>query len=348
MTSDLAKALKNDKASPNSLLSSGSSLLNLCCSGRVNGAIPKGAYVLFAGRTDSGKTWLALQVLAEACASKQFADYEIHFDNAENGALMDIAHYFGKKLDERMKIDHKSVYLEEFYDHLDDIIKRKVPFVYVLDSMDALVSKAAQKQYDKEKAARKSGDKVSGDYGTAKAKINSTSLPRINAALQRSGSILIIISQARDNIGIGAQFNPDTRAGGRALSFYAQMELWFKPIGELKRTVRKKARQVGNISRIKVKRTRVTGRRRQIDLPIYHSFGVDDVGSCIDFLTEECHWTERDGKVDAKDFNFTGPKEKLIQKIEAEGLEKELRTLVASLWNEIEQACQIKRKRRYT
>ncbi len=148
-------------------------------------------------------------------------------------------------------------------------------------------------------------------------------------------------------MGFGAMFEKQTRAGGRALKFYAMLELWSSVKNRLKKTVRGKAREIGIVAQVKVKKNRFTGKNRTVEIPIYHSFGFDDLGSCIDYLLAESHWVKKGGDIYAKEFDFTGSREDLISHIETQNLEKQLRTLTGEVWAEIEEACVVQRKSRY-
>ncbi|HEC65795.1 MAG TPA: hypothetical protein ENI23_10895, partial [bacterium] len=179
-----------------------------------------------------------------------------------------------------------------------------------------------------------------------KAKINSAMLRRLLTPLEKSGSILVIINQTRDNLGFG--FGKKTRSGGHALHFYACIELWSSVARQIRKTIKGKQRQLGVDCKIQVKKNRITGRERTITIPIYHSFGIDNTGSCVDYLIDEKHW-EKSGKatIKAPEFSFKGTKEKLIRYIEDEGRQKDLQKIVGKIWNEIEEACIVKRKKRY-
>ena len=91
-----------------------------------------------------------------------------------------------------------------------------------------------------------------------------------------------------------------------------------------------------------------------IQIPIYYSFGIDDIGSCVDYLIDEGHWKKaktKKGKegtgIKAKEFDFKGTREKLIQYIGDNNMEKDLRDIVGDVWKEIEDAVKINRKKRY-
>ena len=256
--------------------------------------------------------------------------------------------FFGKKVADRVETV-SCVTAENFYYKVDDFIRDGRPFIFIEDSMDALTTDEEGKKFRKVKKASQEGEESTGSYGTSKAKAHSAGLRQILSGLRKTGSILILISQTRDRIGFGAKYDPKTRSGGRALTFYAALELWSSIVGQIKRTVMGKPRQLGITARIKVKKNRLNGKLREVDIPILWSAGIDDTGSCVGYLIEEGHWKEGEkGEVEAHEFQWNGSKEKLIQKIEAEGLEKELRAIVGETWAEIEAACAVKRKARYS
>ncbi len=314
-------------------------------------------YFLLVGDSMSGKTFLSLTCLAEATINANFKDYRFIFDNAEDGALMDVAKFFGRKLAETMEPPalnddgsaHHSESIEEFYYHTDDALRDGRPFIYILDSMDSLTSKAEVDKFQQQKDAYRQGKKIAGSYGDGKAKMNSSGIRKLQSRIKASGSIVIIISQTRDNISFGPQ--PKTRSGGHALRFYATVEVWSSCGTQIKKTVNGKPRVIGINSVLDIKKNRVTGKRRKVTVPIYYDMGFDDVGGCVEWLIDEGHWEQRGKKgaqkVHAEEFDFTGSKSHLIRKIENEGWENDLRAIVQEVWDEIEAACESKRKKRY-
>jgi len=334
-------------------LSTGSTILNLACSGLAKGGFAKGKYHFIVGDSASGKTWISLTCLAEAAINSEFDDYRFIYDNSEDGALMDIERFFGSKVAERLEspaadaegVPISSATVEEFYYNVDDAILDGRPFIYILDSMDSLSSKAEQDKFDEQKEAARKGKTTAGSYGDGKAKTNSSHLRKILPHLRKTNSILIIINQTRDNIGFG--FETKTRSGGHALRFYAHLEIWSSKAGQMKKAVRGKDREIGINSKIKVKKNRFTGRLREIVIPLYHSFGIDDVGSCIDYLISEKYWTKTKQTINADDFDIKATREKLIRGIQEKGLESEVAALVEKVWNEIENECAVDRKSRY-
>jgi len=359
-TEDIKKALRKKsekkKLTAKDFISTGSTLLNLACTGYPECGFAKGHYYFIVGDSISGKTWLSLTCLAEAAINPNFKNHRFIYDNAEDGALMDIERFFGKRVAEKIEppIRHPKLgrspfsdTIEDFYFSMDDAIKDGRPFIYILDSMDSLSSESESDKFDKTKKAYREGKDSPGSYGDGKAKVNSAMLRRvIGRPLEESGSILIIINQTRDNINALPFQSKKTRSGGHALKFYACLEIWSSVAGKIEKTVKGKKRQLGVESKIKVKKNRITGRERTVTIPIYHSFGIDDVGSCVDFLLDEKYWKKGD-EIKAKGLGIKGSKKKIIKLIEQNGLEKDLRELVSEVWNEIEDLCTIKRKKRY-
>jgi len=357
-TKEIKEQLRPSHAPPISAkdcLSTGSTLLNLAISGKPSWGFVKGHYYWIVGDSVSGKTWLSLTCLAEASLNASFKDYRFIYDNNEGGALMDIERFFGKEVARRLEMPSDeadgpagaSSTIEEFFYHIDDALKDGRPFIYILDSMDSLSSESEQNKFQEQKKAHLKDKEVSGSYGDGKAKKNSANLRQLLGPLAKSGSILIVISQTRDNIGFGSQFNPKTHSGGHALKFYATVEIWSSVKATIERDIKGKRRQLGVLCKIKTKKNRITGRERVVYIPIFHSFGIDDVGADIDYLLDEGHWTERKKIIIAPEFKLELPREKLIRQIEEQGLEKDLRMIVGDVWKEIEDACNIHRKSRY-
>jgi len=343
----LTKKRRKDEEviSSKDLLSSGSTLLNLALSGRAKGGYVKGKYYSLVGDSDSGKSWLGMSALAEAAYSPEFDDYELIYNNAEDGALMDVGKFFGK-LKDRITITASET-LDEFYDRITARIEKKQPFIEILDSMDVLDAEADLKKFKKNRSRRDKDTEAKGNYGIAKAKMNSENLRKVRSRLKETGSILIVVSQTRDNIASIGPGDKKTRSGGKAIKFYAAVEFWTSIRENITKKILNKNRQQGIIARIQVKKNHITGKKREVLVPIYHSAGMDDVGSCIAYLVDEGHW-KLDKAIKAPEFNFVGRTGDLIKKIQEEDSEGELRGIVQKVWREIETACEVKRKPRYT
>jgi RecA/RadA recombinase len=335
-------------------LSTGSTMLNLACTGKARYGFGKGKYYFLVGDSDSGKTFLSLTCLAEASINKNFDNYRMIYDNAEDGALMNIRKFFGKAVKERMEPpevgdDDEPIYsdsLESFYYHITEAFEKGIPFIYILDSMDSLTTEQETSKFEERMDAFRKGKETSGSYGDGKAKLNAANLRRQLAPLRDTGSILIVINQTRDNIA-GFGFKKKTRSGGHALKYYATIEIWTKPIGKIKKQIKGKKRSVGTNVQLKVERTRWTGLDRPVTVAIYPSYGIDDIGSMVDYLIEEKHWSRSGKTIKAKEFKKKVSRDKLIRYIEKKGYERKLQKIVEGVWNDIEQACEIKRKPRY-
>lgn len=335
-------------------LSMGCAPLNLAVSDRAAGGIAKGLFLYIIGDSSSGKTWNALTVLAEACRNKNFDGHRIIFDNAENGSLMDMAKYFGKRLCARLTaprtVKGRPAYsetIQDFYYNLDDARESGRPYIYVLDSMDALDDAAEAVKFRAEKViARGNGkEKSAGSYGIGKASYNSRHAKRYAARLAETGSVLIVLSQTRDKI--NTPFPQKTHAGGHALKFYAHVQIWTRVKGHIKKTVNGKERIVGDYIEYDIPKNRITGEDSKIIVPFIKRYGFDDVGACVDLLVDECHWAETAGKITATEFSFKGSREKLIARIEAADSERELHLLCQKVWAEVREKSRLKRKPRY-
>jgi RecA/RadA recombinase len=343
-------------------LSTGSTLLNLACSGRTDVGFLPGRMYFWVGDSGSGKTMITMSCFAEASINPAFDEHRFIFDNPEQGADMDWARFFGKKAAERIepprgtrKDPLHSDYLERYYHSLDDAFESGKPFISLLDSMDALPPYSYWQRHADDRKAMEKGTEVSGSYGTEKARINSDKMRLLFNNLKNCGrSIVFIISQTRDNIGFGAQFNPKTRGGGRALKYYSGVEIWTSVMGHVHASYAGKKVEKGIRAQLKVKKNRLSGKEWTVNVPILHDSGIDDVGSCVDFLVEWRHWKKEGkeddnakGKITAPEFNAELSRERLIQLIQERDEEKELRTVVAGLWKRIEDETRLTRKNKY-
>lgn len=349
----LKKGLKKSGApSSKDLLSTGVTTLDLACSDRIVGALAKGHYYHFVGDSGAGKTFIVHSIFAEACRNVNFSKHRLIYDSPEGGAIFDKAKFFGSRAADRIEEPSggDSYYIENFYDSLSDLNDAGVPYIYILDSESALSSKAEEDKDTEHRAARMALDKkeVKGSYGDGKAKYHSSHLRGVVAKLKKIGSILVIVSQTRDNIGFGSQFNPKVYGGGKALKFYCTLQIWFAVKGKLMSgAIKGKKRQQGITAAAHIVKNRVSGKDRWVEFPIYHSVGIDDIGSCVDYLIEEGHWKEKKGIITAPEFEAEADRETLIHTIEEEGQEKALQITVLEVWQSIEEASRIHRKPRY-
>ena len=354
----MKKALKKRHAErtdvPTGFLGCGSTVVNLACTNTPDGTFKKGKFHLVVGDSASGKTFLLLTTLAEAAQRKDFKEFRFIYDDVEGGALMNIKKFFGESLAARLEAPAyedgerlHSTTIEEFFFHVDDAVCAGKPFIYILDSMDSLSSEAEQDKFQKTKKAHRSGKAATGSFGDGKAKKNSSGVRQLLTPIEKMGSIVIVVCQTRDNI--GSIFGGKTRSGGKAPRFYACLEIWLSIKEDIKRTIAGKLRPIGTLSRVQIKKNRITGGLHNVFVPIYRKYGIDDVGSCVDFLVNEKHWSVKGkGLITAKEFKVKKSRDLLIRHIEGKGLEKNLQKIVASVWAEIEAGCELKnRKKRY-
>lgn len=336
-------------------VSSGSTMLNLACTGTVDNGFPIGHFTLIVGDRAAGKTLLTLNALAEACLDSRFDGYDLVYDNVENGCMFDLRRMFHSKLEERLEPpavddDGSPVYsstVMEFFYNLDKRLNSDRPVIYLLDSADALTSEADDEKFADQMKAHSTGKQTTGSYGMHKAKEFSQNLRRVTGrnGLRASGSILIILSQTRTNVD-PRSYEKKTRAGGQALGFYASMELWASLKGKIKKTVKGIEREVGVHSLWKLKKNRSTGLLREAQFDVYPSYGIDDVGSMIDFLIAAGRWSGK-GKIDATDFGLRGTKVALINKLEEDKMIPALRAIAQETWREVEESLKLDRPKRY-
>ena len=352
---------RRDPINPKDLLKTGSTVLDLAISGRRGGGFLKGKYFWMVGDSSSGKTFLMLTCFAEASINPEFDKYRLIYDNREDGALMDMAKYFGRAMAERTEPpkdpdkydDPYSENIEDFYFNLDDALERAEagePFIYLLDSMDSLTSKYADEKFKEAKKEARGGARAKGDYGDGKAKKNSTFLRKAVNRLGATGSILIILSQIRDNIEAGMFEEHQTPSGGHALRFYATVQLWSSVGSKIKKKVAGRDVVVGVNCRVRTKKNRITGRERTVEFPIYYDTGIDDIGGMIDFLIHWKFWTKNKmGTIDATpDFDDVKKrKEDLVEWIEEEDLREDLEEIVEDAYAEVERKATVKRGNKY-
>jgi len=332
------------------LAPTGATMLNLACSDHIEGGWGVGKIVNVIGDSSSGKTMLAFTMFAELVMMKEFKDYHLIYDDVEQALEFDLERLFGKKMAKRIEaptydeagVPVHSDLIQDFFAYIQKALDKKEPFVYVLDSFDALSSKQETDKVDKTLKAHLKGDKEAGSYNMDKPKLASQMLRVIKSKIKNTGSLVVIISQTRDNIN-PMSFEKKTRSGGRALKFYCSHEIWLAMAGQIK----SKNRVIGANVKAKVTKNKITGKRREVSFPVYYDYGVDSISSEIDFLIEEKYWKGKGNKIVAPEFELECSKGLLIRHIEEEGKEKELRQIVGQVWNEIEESLKLKRKGKY-
>jgi len=333
----------------NKLIPSGSVMLNLACSDSWKGGYGSGKIVNLIGDSSSGKTLLAFSMFAEMCRDQKWDGYDLIYDDVEQACEFPVEELFGKKTAERViapyyiqGLPQFSGTIQEWQANVMDAIGRGGPFVYVLDSFDALSSAEEQARAEKSVEAARSGKEAGGSYRMEKAKLSGEILRTILSALRSTGSLVVVISQTRDNID-PMSFTKKTRSGGNALRFYSSHEIWLAVKGKLKA----KDRVIGSQIRARVAKNKLTGKLREVEFPIYYSYGTDDLGACVDFMLEEGRWQKKGHTIIAGGIGLEGTRQKLIQEIEEKQLASELFGLVAHTWRDIEEAIKLDRRKKF-
>lgn len=313
------------------------------------GGISLGRMINLIGDSSSGKTFFAKSVFAEAAQISFFDNYRFIMDDVENADDFNNKYLFGKRTAARIEPAHMedgeiipSDTIEDFHMNILDALEDGRPFIYILDSADALDAKQDQEKIEGMRVARAKGNKVAGSYGMAKPKKWSEILRNVCGKLKRTNSVLIIISQTRDNID-PMSFEKKTRSGGRALKFYAHHEIWLAMAGKIK----KKDRVIGNLVKAKISKNKITGKVREMEFPIFYDYGVDNIRSCVEFLVKEEWWKKNKLTIDASDLGITGTVESLIKQIEEKNMEPNLKRIVGECWLDIEEELKLNRKRKY-
>lgn len=342
--------VKQYRKGPVELFSTGSTLLNLVCSDKAAGAFSPGTMVNIIGDSESGKTLLALTVLAEAANNSRFDKHLLIYDDVEAALGFDIQGLFGTKLSKRIKGPNgvvsksRSNRIEEYYYSLDDLLDKGDPFVYVIDSADALTSKHGEAKFKESKKAHRDGKEVAGNYGLEKPKIHSEWIPLVVGRLCDTKSLLIVVSQTRDNIGMS--FAPKTRSGGRALKFYAFHEMWLAKKKGLSKTVRKIKRETGIQAMVKVSKNKATGRSGKVEFPILYSYGLDNITSCAEYLVSEGVW-KKGSVLSTGTFGFKGKITGLPDYVNENDKHKELADLCETTWKQAIEDASVKWEKRY-
>jgi RecA/RadA recombinase len=268
--------------------------LNLCFSGRTDGGWGEGSIGHVVGDSDTGKTMLVLHSLAEASIHKPKKVLKI-FDDAAASSSDGLLSMFSTTTDSWL-MPPPSKYIDDFFGAVHNRVKAKVPFIYALDDMDVLQTHAGVELFEENQKLLAAGKEKKGSYGMGKAKTNSDALGMIKQDIKELESLLLIISQTRDNI------NPmtmaeKTHAGGRALKFYAAYQLWLALRGAITMSRRGVKYKIGIIARVKVTKNHVTGSYVDFQMPIYYGYGIDDFRCSMQWMADNKLWEMKEGKL---------------------------------------------------
>jgi len=321
------------------LFPTGVTLLNCACSGTHQGGFAPGKVVNIIGDSFTGKTLLALTVLAEISQLPQFDHYRFIFDDVEAALEFDIKTLFGPKVAKRIEMNIISKTIEDWGTNLAKALIRKTPFIYILDSFDAVTSKAEQERAKAKVKPPKRGEKkekTKGTYGIEKPKIAGEIFRAYIDIIKAQEALVIVISQTRQNI--GNTFVPKTRSGGDALRFFSTHEMWLAHWGMIWKG---KIMEIGADVGVKVTKNKLTGHRRRISFPIYDDYGIGDVHANVDYVIEEGIWKKAEGKERiyqaTEIMDIVGQKATLVNHIIRNDLQEPLQELVGHAWQEMEE-----------
>ena len=235
------------------------------------GGLPKGRIVEIYGPESSGKTTLALHVVAEA----QKKGGTCAFVDAEHALDPGYAKKLGVDIDNLLISQPDAG--EQALEIADTLVRSGAIDVLVVDSVAALVPKA--------ELEGEMGDSLPG----LQARLMSQALRKLTASISKSNTLVIFINQIRMKIGVMFG-SPETTTGGNALKFYASVRLDIRRIGALK----DKDEVVGNATRVKVVKNKVAPPFKVVEFDIMYGEGVSKVGELID-LGEKAGVVEKSG-----------------------------------------------------
>ena len=235
------------------------------------GGLPRGRIVEVYGPESSGKTTLALHVLAEA----QRAGGVCAFIDAEHALDVGYARKLGVRTDDLLVSQPDCG--EQALEITEMLVRSGAVDVIVVDSVAALTPRA----------------ELEGEMGDAhvglQARLMSQALRKLTGTIAKSNTLVIFINQIRMKIGVMFG-NPETTTGGNALKFYASVRMDIRRVGALKDG----EKVVGNRTRVKVVKNKMAPPFREVEFDILYGEGISHEGDLVD-LGAECGAVEKSG-----------------------------------------------------